>query len=221
MLTVPAAAVHVGLQAMSLYESTFVGLQALGAHFAKGSPELQAAEDALMGVLSNVVIGLKGVYGDDVLYQVRGRGCWSGPTGFVERLVGRGQSAWCWSRTGARHSLPCAAERQQWGSWRCGSVHPAEGTAAPRAHCARMVVLCPWYSCDPMDLSMEASIPSVSRQRRDPIMKVDLSAWRLLLLLLLNWVRATPDRPFMSSKSLSQTRLIGLYSWPNHTRYVD
>ena len=31
----------------------------------------------------------------------------------------------------------------------------------------------------------------------------------LLLLLLLNWVRATPDRPFMSYKSSSQTRLIG------------
>ena len=29
------------------------------------------------------------------------------------------------------------------------------------------------------------------------------------LLLLLNWVRATPDRPFMSYKSSSQTRLIG------------
>ena len=29
-----------------------------------------------------------------------------------------------------------------------------------------------------------------------------------LMLLLLNWVRATPDRPFMSSKSSSQTRLI-------------
>ena len=32
---------------------------------------------------------------------------------------------------------------------------------------------------------------------------------KLLLLQLLNWVRATPDRPFMSSKSSSQTRLIG------------
>jgi hypothetical protein len=31
----------------------------------------------------------------------------------------------------------------------------------------------------------------------------------MLLLLLLNWVRATPDRPYMSSKSSSQTRLIG------------
>jgi hypothetical protein len=31
----------------------------------------------------------------------------------------------------------------------------------------------------------------------------------LLLLLLLKWVRATPDCPFMSSKSSSQTRLIG------------
>jgi hypothetical protein len=30
----------------------------------------------------------------------------------------------------------------------------------------------------------------------------------LLLLLLLNWVRATPDRPFMSCNSSSQTRLI-------------
>jgi hypothetical protein len=28
------------------------------------------------------------------------------------------------------------------------------------------------------------------------------------ILLLLNWFRATPDRPFMSSKSSSQTRLI-------------
>jgi hypothetical protein len=31
-------------------------------------------------------------------------------------------------------------------------------------------------------------------------------------LLLLNWVRATPDRPFMSYKTSSQTRLIGHYS---------
>jgi hypothetical protein len=30
-----------------------------------------------------------------------------------------------------------------------------------------------------------------------------------ILLLVLNWVRATPDRPFMSYKSSSQTRLIG------------
>jgi hypothetical protein len=30
-----------------------------------------------------------------------------------------------------------------------------------------------------------------------------------ILLLLLNWVRATPGRLFMSSKSSSQTRLIG------------
>ena len=30
-----------------------------------------------------------------------------------------------------------------------------------------------------------------------------------VMLLLLNWVRATPDRPFTSSKSSSQTRLIG------------
>jgi hypothetical protein len=30
-----------------------------------------------------------------------------------------------------------------------------------------------------------------------------------ILLLLLNWVRATPDRPFMSYKSSSQTRPIG------------
>ena len=36
------------------------------------------------------------------------------------------------------------------------------------------------------------------------------------LLLLLNWVRATPDRPFMSSKSSSQTRLIG-QQWLQHT----
>ena len=34
---------------------------------------------------------------------------------------------------------------------------------------------------------------------------------QILLLLLLNWVRATPDRPFMSSKSLNQTRLKGQY----------
>lgn len=143
MLTVLAAAVHVGLQAMSLYESTFVGLQALGAHFAKGSPELQAAEDALMGVLSNVVTGLKGVYGDDVLYQVRGSGCWSGPTGFVERLVGRGQCA----GVGLERVRAIACLVQQSGS------NGAAGAAAacvlqkvqqPREPCARMVVLCPW-----------------------------------------------------------------------------
>ena len=34
------------------------------------------------------------------------------------------------------------------------------------------------------------------------------NSYILLLPLLLNWVRATPDRPFMSSKSSSQTRLI-------------
>lgn len=58
------------MQVTSLYESTFVGVQALGAHFAKGSPELEAAEGALMGVLSSAVSKLKGVYGDDMLYQV-------------------------------------------------------------------------------------------------------------------------------------------------------
>jgi hypothetical protein len=30
-----------------------------------------------------------------------------------------------------------------------------------------------------------------------------------MLLLLLNWVRATPDRPFVSYRNSSQTRLIG------------
>ena len=35
----------------------------------------------------------------------------------------------------------------------------------------------------------------------------------LFLLLLLDWVRATPDCPFKSSKNLSQTRLIGLFHW--------
>lgn len=54
----------------SLYESTFVGLQALGAHFPRGSPELEAAEGALMDMLSSAVSKLKGVYGDDMLYQV-------------------------------------------------------------------------------------------------------------------------------------------------------
>jgi hypothetical protein len=58
------------LQVTSLYESTFVGLQALGAHFPRGSPELEAAEGALMDMLSSAVSKLKGVYGDDMLYQV-------------------------------------------------------------------------------------------------------------------------------------------------------
>lgn len=58
------------LQVLALYESTFVGLQALGSHFPKGSAELQAAEQALVAVLSKLVTELKGVYGDDMLYQV-------------------------------------------------------------------------------------------------------------------------------------------------------
>jgi hypothetical protein len=47
-----------------------VGLQALSAHFPAGSAELAAAEAALMDILASVVTGLKGVYGDEVLYQV-------------------------------------------------------------------------------------------------------------------------------------------------------
>lgn len=58
------------LQVLALYESTFVGLQALASHFPKGSAELQAAEEALMAVLSKLVIELKGVYGNDMMYQV-------------------------------------------------------------------------------------------------------------------------------------------------------
>lgn len=57
-------------QVQTVYESTFVGLQALAAHFPRGSPEYQAAESALMELLGSVVTSLKGVYGDDVLYQV-------------------------------------------------------------------------------------------------------------------------------------------------------
>lgn len=53
-----------------MYESTFVGLQALAAHFPRGSPEFAAAEAALMDVLSHTISELKGVYGDDMLYQV-------------------------------------------------------------------------------------------------------------------------------------------------------
>lgn len=58
------------LQVTSLYESSFVGLQGLRAHFAHGSPEMEAAEGALMDALAAAVSGLKGVYGDDILYQV-------------------------------------------------------------------------------------------------------------------------------------------------------
>lgn len=58
------------LQVLALYESTFVGLQAMGSHFPKDSAELQAAEEALMAVLSKLVTELKGVYENDMLYQV-------------------------------------------------------------------------------------------------------------------------------------------------------
>lgn len=58
------------LQATSLYESSFVGLQGLRSHFAHDSPEMEAAESALMDALAAAVSGLKGVYGDDILYQV-------------------------------------------------------------------------------------------------------------------------------------------------------
>lgn len=55
---------------LSVYESTFVGLQGLAAHFPKGTPEFEAAEAALTDVLGHLVSDVKGVYGDDVLYQV-------------------------------------------------------------------------------------------------------------------------------------------------------
>lgn len=58
------------VQVLSVYESTFVGLQGLAAHFPKGTPEFEAAEAALTDVLGHLVSDVKGVYGDDVLYQV-------------------------------------------------------------------------------------------------------------------------------------------------------
>ena len=47
-----------------------MGLQALATHFPRGTPEYEAAESGLMAALGHLMSELKGVYGDDVLYQV-------------------------------------------------------------------------------------------------------------------------------------------------------
>lgn len=58
------------VQGPAVYESTFVGLQGLSTLYSKGSAELEAAENALMTLLSKVAAEMKEVYDDKVLYQV-------------------------------------------------------------------------------------------------------------------------------------------------------
>jgi hypothetical protein len=57
-------------QALAVFEASFVGLQALAAHFPRDSQVLSAAEAALGSVLAHTVEQLKAAFDDDVLFQV-------------------------------------------------------------------------------------------------------------------------------------------------------
>lgn len=58
------------LQEFIVYESTFVGLQGLSAVHQQGSPELTAAEDALVTMLGDLAEQMRQAYDDEILYQV-------------------------------------------------------------------------------------------------------------------------------------------------------